>query len=170
MLTFWAITYLVKREAPWPSHPSFLPCSSTILWPSPPHLLFSHRQWGKAFRIPEVSQYSPDRYIYIYFKCSASIADNLQAMTKCHLQKERGATPHQLPGLWAMHQTSVFPLSPPYDFSSVIIIILLLQLSTFLFLFSPMPAYCSPRSVLQEGRNASKHTEGQQAKSSSGAR
>lgn len=107
---------------------------------------------------------------YIYFKCSASIADNLQAMTKCHLQKERGATPHQLPGLWAMHQTSVFPLSPPYDFSSVIIIILLLQLSTFLFLFSPMPAYCSPRSVLQEGRNASKHTEGQQAKSSSGAR
>lgn len=39
----------------------------------------------------------------------------------------------------------------------------------YIFLFSPLPVYCSPRSVLQEGRNASKHTEGQQAKSSSGA-
>lgn len=141
-----------------------------MLQPSPPHLLnyCSHRQWATAFRIPEVSQHSQiDTYIYIL--------NVLQALLKTYKQwpsatsRGKGEPLHTSCLGFGLCTRAQYSFSLPYDFSSVIIIILLLQLLTFLFLFSPLPVYCSPRSVLQEGRNASKHTEGQQAKSSSGA-
>lgn len=73
---------------------------------------------------------------YIYFKCSASIAENLQAMIKCHLQRERGATPHQLPGLWAMHQSSVFPLTALWFFICYYYYFIVADFNIFIFIFS----------------------------------